>query len=444
MYQYLPGLEFFSAFLEIYLCYRILNLLFVNQYKNTRREIWFQEGLMVGYSVLLAAFVRWNNQVLMFSDLLVFEVILVVFLTCVWFFEVNKAAVLAVTAFYFMCLSFADVLGIVLMSKVLEDTRFAVQLGGGTWFRVVFILCVDSAWLILYLLLVFFRKNKCKNGVAEYRYGILAASAIGYGAIYYFQKAAFLNLTDALAATWIIFLMLFFMFLAAVWIYKRYRDTKEENRLIEVQKYYLENNMADMQQLYDSSSRNYHDIKNHLNAIYQMVKEDKKEEVLRYIEQIGEPFRKLDRKVWTGNQMTDMIINCNEVECEKYGIKFEVYADIIPHMSIENQDLCTILSNLMDNAIEACRKNAKEDKKICLKVRQRNSMLFIDIKNIMREEPLLQNGRIVTRKKDRSIHGLGIENIRRAVEKYDGYCKYIYEDHYFETMIILPLELECI
>lgn len=438
MHYILPGIEFFSSFLEVYLCYRILELLFINEYRSTRREIWFQEAVIVGYSLLLTVYIRYNDKVLLFSDYLVFKVILVVFLTSVWLYSVNKLAVLAVVSFYFMSLAFLDVLGIVIMSRVLENAQFAVQLSGGM-FRIGFVAVVDIVWLLLYLLLLYYRRGKCKNGVARYWRWILGASVVGFGAIYYLQTVAFLNITENLGLISMTFLLVFYIFFASANIYKKYRDKKEENQLIEVQKYYLESNMADMQELYDSSSRNYHDIKNHLNAIYQMVRAQKNDEAMEYIEQIGEPFRKLDRKVWTGNSMMDMIINCNVAECEKQKIRLEIDADTIPLLPMENQDICTILSNLFDNAVEACEKLGTGEKKILVKIQQKNSMMLLHMKNTMAVKPEVRKGRLKTHKSKRSFHGLGIENIRRAVEKYDGFYEFHYDDKWFETTITLPL-----
>lgn len=438
MHYILPGIEFFSSFLEVYLCYRILELLFINEYRSTRREIWFQEAVIVGYSLLLTVYIRYNDKVLLFSDYLVFKVILVVFLTSVWLYSVNKLAVLAVVSFYFMSLAFLDVLGIVIMSRVLENAQFAVQLSGGM-FRIGFVAVVDIVWLLLYLLLLYYRRGKCKNGVARYWRWILGASVVGFGAIYYLQTVAFLNITENLGLISMTFLLVFYIFFASANIYKKYRDKKEENQLIEVQKYYLESNMADMQELYDSSSRNYHDIKNHLNAIYQMVRAQKNDEAMEYIEQIGEPFRKLDRKVWTGNSMMDMIINCNVAECEKQKIQLEIDADTIPLLPMENQDICTILSNLFDNAVEACEKLGTGEKKILVKIQQKNSMMLLHMKNTMAVKPEVRKGRLKTHKSKRSFHGLGIENIRRAVEKYDGFYEFHYDDKWFETTITLPL-----
>ncbi|HIU77360.1 MAG TPA: GHKL domain-containing protein [Candidatus Pelethocola excrementipullorum] len=438
MHYMLPGIEFFSSFLEVYLCYRILELLFINEYRSTRREIWFQEVVIVGYSLLLTVFIRYNDKVLLFSDYLVFKVIVVVFLTSVWLYSVNKLAVLAVVSFYFMSLAFLDVLGIVIMSRVLENAQFAVQLSGGM-FRIGFVAVIDMVWLLLYLLLLYYRRGKCKNGVARYWRWILGASVLGFGAIYYLQTVAFLNITENLGLISMTFLLVFYIFFASANIYKKYRDKKEENQLIEVQKYYLESNMADMQELYDSSSRNYHDIKNHLNAIYQMVRAKKNDEAMEYIEQIGEPFRKLDRKVWTGNSMMDMIINCNVTECEKQKIRLEIDADTIPLLPMENQDICTVLSNLFDNAIEACEKLRTGEGKILIKIQQKNSMMLLHMRNTMAVKPEVRKGRLKTHKSKRSFHGLGIENIRRAVEKYDGFYEFHYDDKWFETTITLPL-----
>lgn len=433
-------ITFFCSFFQIYLCYRILNLLFVNEYRNNKREAAVEEAIMVGYSAVMAFYIGYHGRLLLFSDALVFAVIGGVFLTGVWFYDAARLAVLSVISFYFMCFSLLDVLGIVLCSLAMGNRRFAVQLSGGyselqTWF----LLAVSFLWAVLYLILRALRKGKCKNGVEKYRYQLLIMTALGFLAVYYFQSAAFLNITEALGSTWIFFLLVFFMLFAAVAGYKKYRDTKEKSGLMELQQYYLENNMDDMRELYESSSRNYHDIKNHLNAIYQMVSDGRQREALSYIEKISEPFRQLDRRLWTGNPMLDMIINCKVQECKKEGISFGVEADIVPRLPVENQDICTIFSNLLDNAVESCGKLPAPERWIRLKIRQRNSTLLVNCQNPVGKRPQTAGGRLLTAKPDRSVHGIGMQNIQRAVAKYDGYFAYTFDQEVFDAVITLPL-----
>lgn len=170
-----------------------------------------------------------------------------------------------------------------------------------------------------------------------------------------------------------------------------------------------------------------------------MVKAKKNDEAMEYIEQIGEPFQKLDRKVWTGNSMMDMIINCNVLECEKQRIYLEIDSDTIPLIPMKNKDICTVLSNLFGNAIEACEKMQTGEGKILVKILQKNSMLLLLMKNTMAVKPEVHKGRLKTHKAKQPFHGLGIENVRRAVVKYDGYYEFDYDDKWFETTITLPL-----
>lgn len=433
-------LTFLCSFFQIYLCYHMLNLLFVNEYRNNRKEAAVQEAIMAGYSAVMAAYIGYHGKPLLFSDALVFAVIVGVFLTGVWFYDASRLAVFSVVSFYFMCFSMLDVLGIVLCSLSLENRRFAVQLSGGyselqTWFT----LAVSLLWGILYLILRAVMREKCRNGVEKYRIQLLLMTALGFLAVYYFQSAAFLNITEALGSTWIFFLLVFFMLFAAAGGYKKYRDTKEKSVLMELQQYYLESNMDDMRELYESSSRNYHDIKNHLNAIYQMVADGRQREALAYIERISEPFRQLDRRLWTGNPMVDMIINCKVQECQKEGIAFQVEADTVPRLPVEAQDICTIFSNLLDNAVESCGRLPKEGRWIELKIRQKNSTLLVSCQNPLGERPQTAEGRLLTVKRDRSFHGIGMQNIQRTVAKYDGYYAYTFDGERFECVITLPI-----
>ena len=92
----------------------------------------------------------------------------------------------------------------------------------------------------------------------------------------------------------------------------------------------------------------------------------------------------------------------------------------------------------MDNAIDATEKVEPKDKAILLTINQINTYLVIQCTNPYKEKPKLKNGRLVTTKSDKSLHGIGLTNVIEVCEKYGGECSYSFEKELFTINILLP------
>lgn len=105
---------------------------------------------------------------------------------------------------------------------------------------------------------------------------------------------------------------------------------------------------------------------------------------------------------------------------------------------IQSQDICAILSNLLDNAIEACEKNkVASNKWINLTIRVINAMIVIKVENSMEVKPIIKNNNLLTSKADDKLHGWGIKIVKSAVEKYGGVIKYTVSEDKFRVVVTL-------
>ena len=191
--------------------------------------------------------------------------------------------------------------------------------------------------------------------------------------------------------------------------------------------------------------RTRHDMKNHLIAIRELAQQSRKEELLAYIDSITEQIEAAAPPYRSGNDIADVIIADKHAKAEKRGLELTVSGDLAG-LDIESADLVTILSNLLDNAIEAVsrlydRNLPPEDKRISLEFRKNSNFVLILEKN--RSITKLGTGKIIS-EKNSPDHGFGIGNIRRAVKKYGGEfnisCSE--EDGLFlvEAEVMLPLK----
>lgn len=112
-------------------------------------------------------------------------------------------------------------------------------------------------------------------------------------------------------------------------------------------------------------------------------------------------------------------------------------ANILPN------DLCSVLSNLLENAIEACKKNKVEkNKSIDLIIRKINKMIFIKIENPIEIKPILKEESFLTSKQEKDLHGWGLKSVQSVVEKYGGEITYSTKDEIFRIIIFINLQKE--
>lgn len=191
--------------------------------------------------------------------------------------------------------------------------------------------------------------------------------------------------------------------------------------------------------------RSRHDMKNHLIAMKELAMQERKEELIAYIDNIAEQIEAAAPPYRSGNDIADVIIADKHAKAQKRGLELCISGNLAG-LDIETADLVTILSNLLDNAIEAVSRLygkdlPAEDKKIHLELKKSANFLMIVQKN--KSMTKLVPGKIVS-SKNSPDHGFGISNIKRAVKKYGGEyhlnCTEAEGLFLVETEIMLPLK----
>ena len=204
-------------------------------------------------------------------------------------------------------------------------------------------------------------------------------------------------------------------------------DYNEENRkqvILENQIEQLHREIEDIESIYSDLRGLKHDMRNHLNNILNYVNRHsdvKTEEIDGYIGQIEEVVDRLDISAKSGNAITDIIIYQRQQEAKKQNLKFDVDFVFPKKLAIDIYDVAVILNNALDNAFDACRK-LDNDSEIYLRSYMKGNLFFIEIKNEYLGKITLdkETGLPQTRKSNKHLHGIGIENIRKCAEKYLG------------------------
>lgn len=198
-------------------------------------------------------------------------------------------------------------------------------------------------------------------------------------------------------------------------------------------------------EMYQSAINNYneqrkivHEFKNHIECISSLLHHEEYERVNKYISQIQVTMNHNHDLMDTNNKLVNVILNSKYTEaCEK-NILFVVKANDLSSINMEDQDLVIVLSNLINNAIEACERSEK--KVIKLKLVRENKRLIVSATNSYDCEPVKVAGKYITSKsEDIQYHGIGIENIKEVVERYQGTYAIKCENNEFLFSILLPM-----
>lgn len=193
----------------------------------------------------------------------------------------------------------------------------------------------------------------------------------------------------------------------------------------------------------------YHDMKNHMICIRNLCEDRNIDKVLEYIDSMEINiinYNKLNKDFNTGNMILDSILRVKESICIEKDIDFYVDMDFSKGDFMDMVDICTIFSNVIDNAIEACYKIHNPDipKKIILKSKYIDGFCIILIENTKINEIKQRKNLFLTNKKNSYMHGIGLNNVKKTVEKYFGKVVFNYSQNTFTIKIMIPCKKNCL
>ena len=204
----------------------------------------------------------------------------------------------------------------------------------------------------------------------------------------------------------------------------------EQKQMLDYENYKL------LQKNYENSRILIHDIKHHLNIINSMAEN---EDLKKYLKSLQLQEYLNDPQKLTGNKIIDVIIHQKSEICRNKGINFTFSPSNIKFEFVDETDICCILSNLLDNAVESAEKSSERKLNVEFFSHADRNMLFIEIENSCDNEPNMKNGHLLTAKKDKSKHGIGLYSVEKTVKKYNGelYFNYSEDTKKFRISVML-------
>ncbi len=209
--------------------------------------------------------------------------------------------------------------------------------------------------------------------------------------------------------------------------------TDMELRMLSYQKSYYE----EIEKNQQTVRKLRHDMKNHLNIIGMLIADEKTPEAKNYLTELNQEFA-VTAKSYCSNEVVNAVLNSKEQSAAEAQIRCEFQIDLAEDPQMEDIDLCALLSNTLDNAIEACRKIPEASKRfLSVKARCQKGFFSYKVVNSKANEVTEENGCFVTSKKDAGLHGIGLKNVKQIAAKYEGYVEVSYDEHSFTVVVMI-------
>lgn len=217
----------------------------------------------------------------------------------------------------------------------------------------------------------------------------------------------------------------------------RFFSKKLDKQIASYQQELIETHYREVDNMYRQIRGWRHDYRNHIQAMKAYAAAEDWEAIRRYLELLDEDLTTVDTVIKTGNPMTDAILNSKISLAKSKDIQVIADAHIPVKLKSSEIDLCCIIGNLFDNAIEASVKLPVEQRVIRVYMDMRNTQLYLSFTNFTAGKKLKKEGTLFRSTKGKG-HGFGLVRIDAIVERLDGYISRNSEDGAFTTEILLP------
>lgn len=209
------------------------------------------------------------------------------------------------------------------------------------------------------------------------------------------------------------------------WLIRK-KVTAFEQELL--QKYY-----AEVESMYTKMRGWRHDYRHHIQTLKVHASKGEMDEIQKYLDMLDADLTNVEAVVRTGNRITDAILNSKLSLAREKQITVKAETNIPMQLSIPELDLCIVIGNLLDNAMEACMELPPDRRLIRIYMEMKGNYLYLALTNTAAGAKKEHFG--TTKGKG---HGLGLGRVDEVVKKHGGYLTRASEDEAFSTEVLLP------
>ena len=210
-----------------------------------------------------------------------------------------------------------------------------------------------------------------------------------------------------------------------------------DKRIAAYQRELIETHYREVENMYRQIRGWRHDYRNHIQMMKVLAANGDMDALKAYLDELDTDLNTVDTVVKTGNPMADAILNSKISLARSRNIPTQVDAHIPVKLKMSELDLCCIIGNLFDNAMEASMALPEEKRMIRVYMDMKGTQLYISSTNFTAAKKLSKVGKGFKTSKGEG-HGFGLVRIDDIVSRYDGYLSRNSEDGAFTTEILIP------
>lgn len=209
-----------------------------------------------------------------------------------------------------------------------------------------------------------------------------------------------------------------------------------DRRIERFQSELIEKQVREIQNMYRQVRGWRHDYRNHINNMKIQLSEGNYDKLSDYLNELADDLDTVDTVIKTGNVMADAILNSKLNVAEKMNIKLNVKVNVPDKLPMSDVELCSMLGNILDNAVEACGTLPEEERFMRVYIGKLKGQLYLSVQNSAGKVRKSKNTYLSTKDGE---HGYGLFRIDRVAKKYGGYVNRQNEEGVFATEILVPL-----
>ena len=212
---------------------------------------------------------------------------------------------------------------------------------------------------------------------------------------------------------------------------------RKSRKVEEYQNSLMEQHYAEVENMYHTMRGWKHDWHNQLQVLSAYLDSEEYERAREYLDEVNQAVLRIDTVIKTGNTMVDAILNSKISLMKSHQIQVEAEAKVPASLSVPDVDLCIIIGNLLDNAMEACVQLESENRFVHIYIHTKGAQLYMSFTNSAGKKKKKVGNLFLSSKG--SNHGFGLTRVDSLVAKNGGYLTRASEDGGYTTEVILPL-----
>ena len=422
---------------EVWMCYQVLYRTALE--KKCLRK--WKQVLIWGNILVSGTLLGINRKIIFFSSTMFIFIILATLL-CAWIVERKNMLIKIeiITLFYTILALFDFFCGFITMEVIGKQFWIEIYKFSQSMLQCVLFL-IPRAVAILFLM-----KWKEKSLILKENRKILALLCVVFLGILRIYTTTMINMVTSTrtAQGWSAAVSLVFvgtLTAGVVMFFHHFQMLKTENKMLWELETLSENHIKDMELMMEKNRIQTHDMKHHLLVLREYGQEKQWDSLMSYLNELSEDILAKKKTGWTQTGILDTILEQKKEKAESEGIEFSIQADRIGALPFSDLEICTLFSNLLDNAIEACEKIEGNRRWIEIQITRKSGMLYLTISNSIKDRPSEQEGKLITNKQNHQLHGYGIKSVQKIVRKYEGDFSYqIRESEFIVTITFWRLE----